>query len=44
MVQVEGMDHAEAGDYGAQAGDKDASISDEEASSQLVSHLRSFFR
>lgn len=43
MVQIEGSNHAQFGDYGEQSGDGTATLSDEEARSRIDRELRSFF-
>lgn len=42
MVEIDGMDHAQFGDYGAQPGDRPATIDDETARDELTQALSGF--
>ena len=43
LVEIEGSNHAQFGDYGPQPGDGTATLSDDEARSRIDRELRSFF-
>jgi Alpha/beta hydrolase family len=44
FIKIEGMNHAQAGDYGDQLGDKQATISNDDAKAQIVVAIREFLK